>query len=46
MKKIIYQTPESKIIELKHRTALLQNSDPVGGGGGTGHAPEFDPEDI
>ena len=46
MKKISYQAPETKIIELKHRTALLQNSDPEAGGGGTGHAPGFDPEDI
>lgn len=46
MKKIIYQAPETKVIELNLRSALLQTSGEEGGGGGTGHAPGFDPEDI
>ena len=46
MKKIIYQAPETKVIELNLRSALLQTSGEEGGGGGHGHAPEFNPEDI
>ena len=46
MKKISYQAPETKVIELNLRSALLQTSGEEGGGGGTGHAPLLDPEDV
>lgn len=45
MKKIIYQAPETKVIELKHQTSLLVGSTEEGGGGGSAHAPGFDPDE-
>ena len=47
MKKIKYQAPEMEVVEMKAQSALLQASagGEIGGGGGTGHAPEFEPEE-
>lgn len=41
MKKNVYQAPEMEVVELKSQSALLAGSGEIGGGGGTGHAPEF-----
>ena len=41
MEKIAYQAPEMEVVELKYESPLLDASGEVGGGGGTGHAPEF-----
>jgi len=46
MKKISYQAPETKVIELNLRSTLLQTSGETGGGGGTGHAPSLDPDEF
>ena len=46
MKKIEYLSPETKVIELKSKAAILVGSDgETGGGGGTGFAPEFNPDE-
>jgi len=47
MKKIEYQAPEMEVVELKSQCVLLAGSDgEIGGGGGTGHAPEYEPEEY
>ncbi len=35
-----------EVVELKGKTVILAGSDPIGGGGGTGHAPEFEDDTI
>ena len=46
MEKIVYQSPEMEVVELKSEGFLCSSE--IGGGGGTGHAPELelDEEDI
>lgn len=47
MKKIEYQAPEMEVVELKSQSALLagSGSGEIGGGGGQGFAPEYEPEE-
>ena len=45
MKKIKYQAPEMEVVELKSQSTLLAGSGEIGGGGGEGFAPEFEPEE-
>ena len=46
MKKIKYQAPKMEVVELKSKSVLLAGSDgEIGGGGGEGFAPEFEPEE-
>lgn len=44
MKKIEYLSPETKVIELKSKVAILVGSE-IGGGGGGGFAPAFNPDE-
>jgi len=47
MKKNVYQAPEMEVVKLKSQSALLAGSSggEIGGGGGEGFAPEFEPEE-
>ena len=46
MKKIKYQAPKMEVVELKSKSVLLAGSDgETAGGGGTGFAPEYEPEE-
>lgn len=46
MKKNVYQAPVMEVVELKSQSVLLAGSDgTTAGGGGTGFAPEYEPEE-
>lgn len=40
-----YQTPEIEVFEMKYQKPLLDVSGETAGGGGHGHAPEFEIEE-